>query len=307
MIVARVTHGLGNQLYQYAAARSLADREGEELRLDLSFFRDPRRDRASWAHALLSRVFPSKGAPRDLGLLRFRIRAAPAGTLQLARHGFIGFPKFHRALHRLRLLPGNLMRESREGGFDRHRPGAFNYLEGFWQSPGYFEWNRERILEDLTLKAPPSGRNLRLLERIQSRPSLCLHVRLGDVAESDSRASARFGTQGLGYYREAMKRMLRRKPKAPCFLFSDEPARAASLLGLSRKATVVDHNGNAPHEDLRLMSACRYFVIPNSTFSWWAAWLSPGPSKVVIAPAQWIPAQGKDHRPDRIPSAWIRL
>lgn len=53
-------------------------------------------------------------------------------------------------------------------------------------------------------------------------------------------------------------------------------------------ATLISHNvGRSAIEDLRLMAACRHFIIANRTFSWWAAWLCEQPDKQIVAPARW--------------------
>jgi hypothetical protein len=56
--------------------------------------------------------------------------------------------------------------------------------------------------------------------------------------------------------------------------------------------------------DLELMRCCKYFIIPNSTFSWWGAWLSTFKDKIVIAPERWITYEKTNLR---IPHNWITI
>ena len=41
-------------------------------------------------------------------------------------------------------------------------------------------------------------------------------------------------------------------------------------------------------EKIKLMSMCKHFIISNSSFSWWAQFLSNYDEKVVIAPNMWF-------------------
>ena len=43
-------------------------------------------------------------------------------------------------------------------------------------------------------------------------------------------------------------------------------------------------SGNSEIEDFYLMSKCKNFIIANSSFSWWAAWLSKSKNKKIVAP-----------------------
>lgn len=68
----------------------------------------------------------------------------------------------------------------------------------------------------------------------------------------------------------------------------------------------MKHNSSADgFEGLHLMSACRYHIIANSTFSWWGAQLNPSPDKIVMAPRRWFADPSVDN-PDIIPEQWHR-
>ena len=55
-----------------------------------------------------------------------------------------------------------------------------------------------------------------------------------------------------------------------------------------------------------LMSKCRNFIIANSSFSWWAAWLAPRSDKMVICPKKWF-GDSSINTNDLIPETWIRI
>jgi len=294
MIVSCLNGGLGNQMFQYAAARSLADASGENLTLDIRDLKAP----------LLPRK--NRGIFRPYRLDVFRPRAVLAGRWDLDSRGFLVSRKARLFLAKKGWIRGEYVLEK---DFTYQplsaAPGRFTYLEGYWQSWRYFEPNRENILADFTLDTEAAGKNLEILEKIRSQNSVCLHVRLGDYVNFAS-ASAAHGNLTADYYRAALRRLGSVGPRKSFYLFSDEPEKAVRLLGKGLKITVVDHNTQTPQEDLRLMSACRYFVTANSSFSWWAAWLSQRPGKRVFSPKKWFAGLAHDTR-DLVPKGWIRL
>ena len=83
-------------------------------------------------------------------------------------------------------------------------------------------------------------------------------------------------------------------------MFSDFPQWARENITGDIPITYITHNGpDKDYEDLWLMRQCRHFVIANSTFSWWAAWLGENPQKIVTAPQAAIGRMLKS-----VPSSW---
>jgi hypothetical protein len=295
MIAVRLQGGLGNQLFQYAAARSLADRLGRDLGLDLRGFTPLGRER--------------KDTPRPYLLDRYAIRARAVPTGTFLR---MGFP-FSRQVRRVWRGAGfgrGLL--AQEAGLNyqpdlktRARTASFVYLDGYWQSWRYFQERRAALLQDLTPLHKPSAVNAASLKRLARENAVCVHVRRGDYVSLPA-AAAYHGLLGADYYRAAVKRLGAAARGARFYVFSDEPAWARRNLGLPGKVVVVDQNSvDKPEEDLRLMAACRHFILANSSLSWWGAWMGSRPGKRVVAPKSWF-RQGPA-TPDLCPKDWMRI
>jgi hypothetical protein len=71
----------------------------------------------------------------------------------------------------------------------------------------------------------------------------------------------------------------------------------------------IEASRKNPIIDFQLMSLCKHNIIPNSTFSWWAAWLNEHPEKVVVTPNRWFNDESMNTKAllDTIPDDWIRV
>ena len=115
---------------------------------------------------------------------------------------------------------------------------------------------------------------------IDPAEAVAVHVRLGDY-----RQQTPFGVSEEGgwilprsYYQQALQVL---GASRRIVLFSDEPDLAEAYL--PRGADYVSRTGD-PRADFCMMSSCGRMIIANSTFSWWAAWLNPNPSALIVAP-----------------------
>lgn len=115
-----------------------------------------------------------------------------------------------------------------------------------------------------------------------------LHVRLGDYLNENS-----FGIPGAEYFTKAL-RYLRSNSigtkEIDLVIFSDSPDLLNRFLDKETiEGSLIHDGGNlSPIETLHLMSKANNFVISNSTFSWWAAYLSKNETRTVIAPKPWF-------------------
>lgn len=288
MIVSRLCGGLGNQLFQYAAARRLALRHDAELVLDASWYpvaNDPDRAYSLDAFRVAARTI------RD-GWLTAHVVEAWRRALRFVGRAPAGL--------RLRYVP------QRHFHFDPAilELGDDVFLDGYWQSERYFADVEPVIREELQLAAPLSAESGRLATHIAAGASASIHVRRGDYAAIPSTREFH-GLCSPAYYDRAMRLIEEREPTVRYFVFSDEPDWAEAKLPL-RRATVVRHNSRRPWEDLWLMSACDHHIVANSSFSWWGAWLGSRDDAVTVAPERWFAVDDLDTR-DLLPPAWVRL
>jgi hypothetical protein len=275
--------GLGNQMFQYSAARRLAYRRGVDIGLD--------------CHRL-EEVSPT-GTRRDYMLDVFQL---PEGVTRSPAK-----PGVTRALlRRLNPFAGSVVYQERGYAFDPRvldlRDGVC--LDGYWQSELYFHDVADLIRRDFAFRSPPRGQNEKLLAEIDACPAISVHVRRGDYV-NDPRTARFHGVPGPAYYREAMRIICDKVPGACFFVFSDEPEWCRENPPGPGDCRIVEGNpADTGWEDLRLMSRCRHHIIANSSFSWWGAWLNPRADKQVVAPRRWF---ADTEAPDVVPAAWIRL
>jgi hypothetical protein len=293
VIIPRIFGGLGNQLLCYAAARRLALVNHAELVIDD-----------------VSGFVSDHEYQRHYQLDHFNIpcrKATPAERLE----------PFHRVRRYLKRswnqrLPFAQRTYLVQAGMDfdpcllHFKPQGTVYLEGYWQSENYFKDVQTAIRQDLQIKPPTDAANLAMAEQIRGSKAVAVHVRFFDEPHASVINNA-----PDDYYSRAVETMEHLVPAAHYFVFSDQPDAARARIPLpDARVTLVSHNQGDEHAyaDLWLMTQCQHFIIANSTFSWWGAWLATNPAKQVIAPGfemrqgkMWWGFEGL------LPIEWIKL
>jgi hypothetical protein len=286
-VIVRMSGGLGNQLFQYAAGRSLALRLGTSLQLDVSqytsgkdkrqFELDPfkhhfthldERDADAWR----------KQASRLHNLHRPTRKHAGLNNFMHGRFPDVFLEKDFRFQHAWTALKSP------------------KYLFGNWMSERYFAPHVDLMRRDFAalLNAPQN--------------EIAVHIRLTDYLTGTNPKKFK-GSCDVSYYAQAMAVFRNLVPNARFLVFSDDIAAARALIPNDGSVRFDEAGVEPPLQTLLRMAACRHTIIANSTFSWWAAWLNQNPQKMVIAPRHWFSrSYGRKHDlNDILPPSWITL
>jgi hypothetical protein len=175
------------------------------------------------------------------------------------------------------------------------------YLDGYWQSEKYFKDVEGIIRQDLDFSFLMDKQNQSLAKRICHCNSVAVHVRWFDNTENETGKNV-----PACYYQHAFTLMEKKLESPLYFVFSDnlEAARVKLFFPEGRTFFVSHNQGNRNfYADLWLMSQCRHFIIANSTFSWWGAWLSKNLGKIVMAPGPGMLGLPENF----IPEQWMKV
>lgn len=182
------------------------------------------------------------------------------------------------------------------------------FLSGWWQSEKFFAGAADQLRRDLQLR-----------DQLLVESAVCLrgglmgsdydyvvavHCRRGDyVALAEER---KFTLLSPEYYKSAMRRFGGR----PLFLFfsDDIPWCRKQFDGPS----IAFCEETDPLKALAIMSSCDHFIIANSTFSWWGAWLGEKEKTRVYAPPHeiWFGPElvlARGQTADIVPARWCML
>jgi len=272
MIVVRIIGGLGNQMFQYAAAKALSLETKQKFVLDISGF--------------------SQYKLHNYSLQHFNIEA-----------NFYKRP--NRYIKKLQtIFFKNTKYNEIDFGFNPDvlkLKGDYIFLNGYFQSEKYFLKYEKEIREDFKIISPLKTQTQETINHIEKVNSVSIHIRRGDYL-----TNPRHNTETEQYYKKAVEIIESKISNPVFFVFSDDIDWVKANMSLNYETNFIDFNDALTNfEDLRLMSACKHNVITNSSFSWWGAWLNDNKDKVVIAPQKWF--NDDSNTQDIIPNTWIKI
>lgn len=289
MVIIKLQGGLGNQMFQYALGRSLAEKNKIDFKLDLSFYNKEKNN-----------------LHRNYSLKYFNIIENIAEEDELKK------TKEYRQKNKLiyffyRIFSKKNIVYVKENFFyfgkDILKIKNNAYLDGYWQSEKYFKNIESIIKQEFTLKNKLDSRLENLVEDIKNTNSVSIHIRRGDYI-TNQKTNSVHGTCSLDYYQTAIEHINNKIKNPIFFIFSDDIEWVKNNLKTEFPTFFIE--GNKDYEDLILMSYCKHNIIANSSFSWWGAWLDHNPNKIVIAPKKWFNVNNINTS-DLLPNSWINL
>ncbi|MDP2365897.1 MAG: alpha-1,2-fucosyltransferase [Ignavibacteria bacterium] len=293
MIIVQLIGGLGNQMFQYAFARSLSLKRNIVFKLDITGFEKYKLHKYSLNKL---NIIENIATTNDLKKIKTGEKSILSKLLSFDRIK----PYFKRTM----------ILEKYPSIFDRNITHFKDnsYFKGYWQNEKYFDEIKDLLLDEFTVKNPLHDKNNEIAEKITNCNSVSIHLRRGDYV-NDPIAQKILGTCTIDYYKKGIEYILARVEKPHLFIFSDDIDWAKYNINFLATTTFVDHNSSETnYEDLRLMYLCKHNIIANSSFSWWGAWLNRNKSKIIVAPQNWYKNEElNSNSNDLIPNNWIKI
>lgn len=270
MVKVTLKGGIGNQMFQYAFARSLAISMATNVIIDTSFLNTRGR-----------KIVPRK---YGLGDLNITISSENITDAELVTE------------NKLYCYSRKIVESVISG-----QPKNVWLRHGYWQSYKYFQEHSDIIAGELTPKTPLPVSVAGIAKDMKRTNSVLIHVRRTDYTKNNPHPC-----YGVNYIQKCVDLLADKVSDLKMFVFSDDLQWCKENLSFNN-CEFVDEFHDEPHYQMYLMSMCKHFIIPASSFSWWSAWLSKYPDKIVICPKTWYSRPHHKNAEDLIPANWIRL
>lgn len=302
MIYLSTTERLGNQMFQYAFARAMLDKN-PELEGICILYRGKFDNKNWWGNELNNFILESGNAwecnrkyKNNFMLLIYRILRKT--ILQLFPKQIDKFDEYienrQRFFNKYRLyIPRGNSKKIKN--FDQPCTKDIWILgNSGTEIPEYFNDIRNELIHDFTMKKELDFQCKQFLYQINKNKSVCVSIRKGDFLEIKNK---KFDICSNKYYYSAIKLFEEKVIGSVFYIFSDDIEWVKNNMDFSGSKVIYEINNgdNSTGVKLTLMKSCKHFIISNSTFSWWCAFLGYDENRIIIAPLPWRKDENCDY------------
>jgi len=300
-IVARISNGLGNQLFQYAAAYALAKKLKRKLLID---------DESAY--------FKKKDSLRKYELHNFNLSSEIVDKKYKFNNYLLDTKrKFLKKIDFL-LTNKNFVIEN----IDQYKktffynikickPNNILFMEGNFESSLYFQGANNELINEFRLKDPSLYIKNFYLDIINKHNVVSISVRQHRYSEQKIRntdiitgkiKSDSFTKNTIDYIMRAVN-FFDSKIKNPKYLLWSNDFNGLRQYFNQNKFIFVNNSNNKIISDFFLLTKCKYFIVGPTSFHWWGAWLSEFKNKICVRPKNINQSNNKDFWPKQ----WISL
>lgn len=290
MVIVKIAGGLGNQLFQYASAKTMAERLNKKLYIDLGYYNkyDDRTFKLKDIYDIDDEVLTYNEIPL---------------IYKFYNNKYINY-----IIRKLKPQLGKKYKFICQYGFDIDNRLFLKYdkenvyLDGYWQNEEYFKDCSKYIRNKFTLKEELYQNIFDTVKDIKKSNSISVHIRRGDYMNKKNIEI--YGLCPIEYYSRAIEYIASNVENPVFYFFSDDIEWVKNNIKIKYESLYIDSNYN-DYEELYMMSNCKHNIIANSSFSWWGAWMNNNKEKIVIAPKKWT---NKLNTSEQIlPKEWIKM
>lgn len=275
---------IGNQLFIYAFAREIQAHIGEDVQILID---DSEVLSMNWENSLVHYELPNVRYVHDRKELKSRKWILRLVLLRLAQRFSNAKDDYQKRFKRenlLRPLLGLFGIMLCENGYMDFKIGHKRkyLLCGYFQSKAYFPTVNAELRSCFSLK--DSIGDYPNLDVLCNSNSVCISVKV-----EHNVGSSLYAVCGKEYWQDAIEYIISKVPEPVFFICSDNVEYVRdNLIDCSKYKVVFQDKEQPVHKSLAVMGQCRHFIIGNTSYGWWAQYLSDNPNKIVVAPNQWM-------------------
>lgn len=284
MIYLRMDGRIGNQLFMYAFAKSVSKRRNnEEIVID-----DKEAIKRNYRNSLMDydlnnvkyvhdhkTLYTADFIKQNLIFFIYRVIRKPMSF----NKRFLFEKKFQKFFNR----SGLILCEN--GYLDYEVPSTQNiFINGYFQSARYFDDVKDEIIKNFSLPDKNLGELFPDIEKIKSRNSVCISIKV-----QHNVGNSMYDVCNDGYWQKAIDYICHTVDDPLFFICSDNVEYVKNNLIDCEKYDAIYQDQTLPvNVSLAIMGRCKNFIIGNTTFGWWAQYLSDYNKKIVVAPSKWM-------------------